>query len=501
MTNSIQFADLTNQNILVFDEDLSILRSIKRSLSKLNANVFVVNTIADAYQLINKEYFHAILAEANVSQGNVFDLLSRFRAKFPDGLFFLMSNEITDPLKELGEKQQVNNYFKKPVDISAFSTALKPPIVTSEEKSVSTLDPLTTLLRPYLIFRSPIMRQRLMMLPRMASTPHSVLVTGETGTGKEMVARAIHALSGYNQGSFIALNCGAIPENLIEGELFGHEKGAFTGALASKKGKFELAQDGTLLLDEMGEMPLALQARLLRVLEERQFYRLGGEKPIDVNVRIIAATQVELEKAVENGLFREDLYYRLNILRIHIPALRERPEDIPLLAWHFLERAFAEINRRKPYPTLSRETIHILKQLEWKGNVRELRNMITRLAVLLPSDANQITPDFLVAYFPEKIIKPTNPFRNHHEKTETVEYEDIEVTDSDSEENIIEIKSYQHEEGEGVFIPVGTKLRDAEDMIIGATLNHTKGNRTKASKILGIGLRTIRRKLNEPKDI
>lgn len=498
MADSIHFADLSNINILVFDQDLSVLRSIKRSLLKLHANVFVVNSIADAYQLINQEYLHAILTEAELKQGNAYDLLRRFRIKHPDGLFFLMAEDVTEDLKSQAEKQKINQVFKKPVNIAAFSTALKPP-VNIGDKSVSTLDPLTTLLRPYLIFRSPVMRQRLMMLPRIAATPHSVLITGETGTGKEMVSRAIHGLSSYNQGPFIALNCGAIPENLIEGELFGHEKGAFTGALATKKGKFELAQDGTLLLDEMGEMPLVLQARLLRVLEEKQFYRVGGEKPIDVNVRIIAATQVELEKAVENGLFREDLYYRLNILRIHIPALRERPEDIPLLAWHFLERAFAEINRSKPYPSLSRETIHILKQLEWKGNVRELRNMITRLAVLLPPNATQITPDFLVAYFPEKMIQPQSA--GHLQSTlKSFESENYPATDSNVQDsNIIEVKSYHHDEKEGIMVPLGTSMRDAEDLIIKATLNYTLGNRTKAAKILGIGLRTIRRKINEPK--
>ena len=496
MTESIHFADLSNINILVFDQDLSVLRSIKRSLQKLQANVFVVNSIADAYQLINQEYLHAILSETELKQGNVYDLLKRFRSNHPNGLFFLMAENVSENIKSEEKEQAVNQVFKKPVNISTLSTALKPPVNT-DDKSVSTLDPLTTLLRPYLIFRSPVMRQRLMMLPRMASTAHSILITGETGTGKEMVARAIHGLSGYNQGPFIALNCGAIPENLIEGELFGHEKGAFTGALATKKGKFELAQDGTLLLDEMGEMPLLLQARLLRVLEEKQFYRVGGEKPIDVNVRIVAATQVELEKAVENGLFREDLYYRLNILRVHIPALRERTDDIPLLAWHFLERAFAEINRRKPYPSLSRETIHILKQLEWKGNVRELRNMITRLAVLLPLNTSQITPDYLAAYFPEKVIQPSGHFQTSFKNIKTADYQEIVNTDQDP--NIIEVKSYHHDENESINIPLGTSMRDAEDLLIKATLHFTKGNRTKAAKLLGIGLRTIRRKINEPK--
>jgi transcriptional regulator with PAS, ATPase and Fis domain len=342
-----------------------------------------------------------------------------------------------------------------------------------------------------LVFRSPVMRRGLMILPKVAASSHSVLVTGETGTGKEMVARAIHGLSPFSGGPFVAVNCGAIPETLIEGELFGHEKGSFTGAQAQHRGKFELARNGTLFLDEIGEMPLALQARLLRVLEDRQFYRVGGEKPVRIHLRIVAATQAALEKSVADGLFREDLYYRLNVLRIHLPPLRERIEDIPLLAWYFLERAFAELNRGKPYPALSDDFIQILMEQPWKGNVRELKNLMTRLAVLLPTGVTQIIPDHLAAYFPEK---------SHTLGKMPVWSQPPQDWNSGESAagNIIEVASYPNEEG--VFIPIGTTLRDAEELLIRATLKKTDGNRTKAAAILGIGLRTIRRKINENED-
>ncbi len=475
---------LDHTGVLVLDNDTANLRSLKRSLSKLGAKVFLAGDIADAYKLINQELIHAVLAEINLKQGNSFDLLRRFRQKVSSGLCFLMTNDISEQISSQVQNNDVDHIFTKPVDIFKLASKLEVESV-SEMSSVSTLDPLTTILRPYLVFRSPVMRQGLMILPKVASSSHSVLITGETGTGKEMVSRAIHGLSSFSDGPFIAVNCGAIPETLIEGELFGHEKGAFTGAQTTRRGKFELAQGGTLLLDEMGEMPLTLQARLLRALEERKFYRVGGENPIDVNIRIVAATQVNLEKAVNDGLFREDLYYRLNVLRIHVPPLRERLEDIPLLAWHFLERAFSEINRRKPYPILTDETIEVLKQMRWKGNVRELRNMLTRLAVLLPNKADKIVPEYLIAYFPEKIIP-------RDVNTAPKAYEPNII---DAEDEIIEVNSYAREEG--VFIPVGITMKEAENRIIQSTLKHTKGNRTKAAKMLGLGLRTIRRKVNE----
>jgi DNA-binding NtrC family response regulator len=210
-------------------------------------------------------------------------------------------------------------------------------------------------------------------------------------------------------------------------------------------------------------MPLTLQVRLLRVLEDREVYRVGGEHPIPVNVRVIAATRIDLGKAVRDGLFREDLYYRLNVLRIHLPPLRERTEDIPLLALHFLERAFAEMGRVPPFPTLSSETIYLLEQYPWKGNVRELRNIMTRVATLLPTDAKHV--------FPMHIL--------HH-----------------LEQDQIALKRVHEQHAQGILIPLGTPLDKVEELLISETLKHTNGNRTQAAKLLGISLRTLRRKLN-----
>lgn len=487
MDQNIKEKNLNGICILIIDQDTSNLRGLKKLLVSQDASIYLAGDLTTANTIISSRLVHVILADENIEQNHGEQIFRSYKAIYPNGLFYVMSSQtVTDSLIE-SSTLDIDGFFSKPVDINLLTENILRNVLV-DSSSVSKLDPLTELLRPYLIFRSPIMKRGLMILPKVAASNHSVLITGETGTGKEMVARAIHGLSTFANGPFVAVNCGAIPENLIEGELFGHEKGSFTGAQSLHRGKFELAKNGSLFLDEIGEMPLALQARLLRVLEEHQFYRVGGEKPIKTYLRIIAATQVNLEKSVDDGLFREDLYYRLNVLRVHLPALRERIEDIPLLSWHFLERAFNELNRNKPYPTLSTSTISTLISQPWKGNARELKNIMTRLAVLLPNHVKKIEPEYLAAYFPEKVIV------NDYLKSEKV-HQPIPRHQSQSEEDVIEIASFSAEE-EGVFIPVGVTLRDAENMIIQATLKHTKGNRTKASKILDIGLRTIRRKVN-----
>ena len=227
------------------------------------------------------------------------------------------------------------------------------------------------------------------LIEKVAPTPASVLITGESGTGKELVARAIHLNSPREKSPFISVNCAALPETLLESELFGHERGAFTGATSMRKGRFELADSGTLFLDEIGDIPLPLQAKLLRVLQERSFERVGGVQPININVRIITATNRELKKEVDEGRFREDLYYRLNVVHIHLPPLRERTDDIPMLTDHFINKFARMLN--KPDLRISGETLRYLVGLPWEGNVRELENTIERAAILC--SGNVIKPE------------------------------------------------------------------------------------------------------------
>lgn len=239
-----------------------------------------------------------------------------------------------------------------------------------------------------LVGRNIRMQHIYQLIEKVAPTPASVLISGESGTGKELVARAIHIYSPREKAPFISVNCAALPETLLESELFGHERGAFTGATSLRKGRFELADSGTLFLDEIGDIPMPLQAKLLRVLQERSFERVGGTKPISVDVRIVSATNKELKEEVEKGNFREDLYYRLNVVHIHLPSLRERADDIPLLIAHFISKYEKSLN--KPGLEISPEALRFLTTLPWEGNVRELENTIERAAILCGNDRIEV---------------------------------------------------------------------------------------------------------------
>ncbi|MDQ6991872.1 MAG: sigma-54 dependent transcriptional regulator [Mariprofundus sp.] len=289
----------------------------------------------------------------------------------------------------------------------------------------------------------------------IAPSNASVLVIGESGTGKERLSRFVHACSNRSNENFIAVNCAAIPEGVMESELFGHEKGAFTGATGARPGKFELAHDGTLLLDEITEMPIHLQAKLLRVLQEGEVDRLGGTKPVKINVRVIATSNRDISKSVQEGSFRQDLYYRLNVVTIQLPPLRERKSDIAPLAKHFLLR-FSDMYKR-PAPSLSNEAADRLQHYPWPGNARELENCMHR-AFLMAID-EQIKAEHLCL----EMLSPQSA--------------------TDMQQN-------------GDAVEAGVTIRDMERVLIEKTLVHVKGNRTEAAELLGISIRTLRNKLH-----
>jgi two-component system response regulator FlrC len=299
----------------------------------------------------------------------------------------------------------------------------------------------------------PTMKQILNLSDKIAGSRSTVLITGESGTGKEVIARYIHSRSDRSSGPFIAVNCAALPENLLESELFGHEKGAFTGAIASKKGKFQLAQGGTLLLDEISEMPVSIQAKLLRVLQEREIDRVGGQATIPIDVRVIATSNRDLEYESQNGTFRLDLYFRLNVIPIKIPPLKERPDDIIPLGNFFLEK-HSTINNLSP-KILSPNAEIFLKNRSWAGNVRELENLIERSLLLVDG--------------------------------QTIHSKDLEA-----------ISSPRPSMGASDHVISSTMpLREMEKRMIFQALDHHHGNRTHAAKVLGISVRTLRNKLNE----
>ncbi len=308
-----------------------------------------------------------------------------------------------------------------------------------------------------IIHKDPRMAKVLSLADQVAPSDASILITGSSGTGKEMLARYIHTNSKRNGGPFVAVNCAAIPENLLESELFGHEKGAFTGAVARRLGKFEEANGGTLLLDEISEMDPRLQAKLLRALQEREIDRVGGKSPVKVNVRIVATSNRNMDEAVAKGEFREDLFFRLNVMTLHIPSLSERPEDVPILADYFV-RKYAEANGVDLRP-INREAMAILQEHEWPGNVRELENTMHRAILLTTS--SEITKEVIMLTDSSVDQAPTPP-------------------------NIYD--------GESTNL-VGRTVAEVERDLIIDTLTHCLGNRTHAANILGISIRTLRNKL------
>lgn len=462
--------DLKGFSLLLLEDAPLPPDTFEGALRSFGARVIHASDTGEAIRVLAREHIGIIAASLHLVDERFIEMIREQKARYPDTLFYLITEQDYDRVETSLDavNQVVDDYIQKPLDALRFTRMVETTLgrPRTGNTSLSVVEPLVVKIKPYFLFRSSAMRSALSSLPGIAASGQTVLISGETGTGKELVARSIHVLSPRSSGPFVPINCGAIPESLIEGELFGHEKGAFTGAHRTRKGKFETAHNGTLFLDEIGDMPLTLQVRLLRVLEEKKIYRVGGESPIPVNVRVIAATRIDLAKAVSDGLFREDLYYRLNVLRIHLPPLRERIEDISLLAVHFLDRAFAEMGRIPPYPVLSSETIYLLERYPWRGNVRELRNVMTRVATLLPPGAKQVFPQHILSYL---------------------------------EETEMPAPSLPPQGASLITIPLGTPLGTVEELLIRETLKHTNGNRSRAARLLGVSLRTLRRKLNQKK--
>ena len=375
------------QSILIVDRETDFLDWAAHQAKELARRVMTESTADGAYRTFCNEAPDVVLCEMNLHPFSGTELLARIRKHTPNALVILTSafgttQNVIEAMKmgafDFVRKEQLPFNFKIVVD-----SALK---AAAELKMASTPMPVLTVEQhnDEIVGRSDAMQHVFKMIGRVAASDAPVMVTGESGTGKELVARAIHNYSTRSSRSFLAINCAAIPENLLESELFGHEKGAFTGAHAQRVGRFEQCDKGTLFLDEIGEMPLPVQSKILRVLQEGEFSRVGGNQTLRTDVRIVCATNKQLEVEVQNKRFREDLFYRLNVVRIHLPPLRARTEDIRLLAEYFLRR----ISQRKHRPMikLSEEAVRLLERYDWPGNVRELENTIERASVLATAD-------------------------------------------------------------------------------------------------------------------
>ena len=383
----------TKGRILVVDDEKSMREILHIFLKNEGYSVTLADNGESAVEAVKRDIFDLIITDMNMPGVSGMDLLKSVKKIAPDTIVVVITAFGTTESAVEAMKQGAYDYIQKPFQMDDIRLVVKNALEKQRlRKDVSILkEQLRTPSLENIIGSSPAMQSLFTIISKSAESSASVLVTGESGTGKELVAKAIHSLSPRKDNHFVTVNCAAIPEGLLESELFGYMKGAFTGAASNKQGLFELANDGTLFLDEIGEMPLSLQSKLLRVIEGGVFRRVGGISDIKVDVRIVSATNRNLHELIEKGLFREDLYFRLNVLTIKIPPLRERREDIPLLVEHFL-RKFSAGRKR-----FTRDALRLLENYQWKGNVRELENVIER-AVLLCDDES-IGEEFL----PEEI--------------------------------------------------------------------------------------------------
>ena len=373
------------KKILIIDDEEDMLQSLRKILSQ--RSIYQVTTIQDskqALQLVLREKFDLILTDLKMGEVSGLDILKAALGKFPDAKVIMISGYGTIEASVEAMQEGAFDFIEKPFTSRKLFTCIDRVFgqATGEQStSVDTLAKGAELTG--IIYKSKQMADIISLVGKIAAGDLNVLITGESGTGKELIARAIHNLSKRSEHPFVPVNCGALPENLFESELFGHEKGAFTGAIKTKPGLLEFANHGTFFFDEIGDLSLTLQVKLLRMLEERQIRRVGGQKELDIDVRIIAATNKHLTDAVKENKFREDLFYRLNTIQIEIPPLRERPDDILPLAYHFL----SELCRKneKVVSRFSSEAEDSLKLYNWPGNIRELQNMIGRAFFLTSS--------------------------------------------------------------------------------------------------------------------
>ncbi len=369
--------------ILVVDDEPMVCLSLVNWLKEENYFASSAQDGPSALAAIREEHWDVVLLDLKMPGMDGIQALQQIKEIAPQTVVIMMTAYASVNSSVQAMKDGAYDYIIKPLDVQELTMMLSKVV---ERRQLITEN---VLLRKQLgeryrceniIGRSPAMQKVFDLIRTVADTTATVLVTGETGTGKELAARAIHANSSRRYGPFIAVSCGALPETLLESELFGYEKGAFTGAERTKKGRFELAHGGTLFLDEIGDISMKTQVKLLRVLQERSFRRLGGTDSIDVDVRLISATNRDLPKAVESGDFRSDLYYRLNVVNIHLPPLRERKEDMPLLAEHFIEKFNVEFNKK--FDRLEKSALEMMSEYHWPGNVRELENVIERAIVI-----------------------------------------------------------------------------------------------------------------------
>jgi DNA-binding NtrC family response regulator len=451
-----------SKTILVCDDEKNIREGLGLALEMDNYEVLLAESGEVAWKQINKNDVDLVITDLRMEGMGGEELLKKIVASYPNIPVFILTGHGTIETAVNAMRDGAVDFFTKPVDLDRLSLMVKKSLKNKDllDENIKIKEELAVLKAKNsyakMIGNSDKMKDLMDTIALVSPSKASVLVTGESGVGKELVADAIHQLSPRRKGPFVKVHCAALTESLLESELFGHEKGAFTGAIATKKGRFELANGGTIFLDEIGEINLSTQIKILRVLQERQFERVGGEKTLTVDVRVVTATNKDLQKEIEKGTFREDLFYRLNVVHLTVPTLKERKDDLPLLITSFLEQLNEE--NGKNVKGFTQAAKYAIFSYDWPGNIRELRNCVEAAVVLT--------------------------------RNELIDVEDLPLQVRKLVEN------------PSITVDIGTTLAESEKILILGTLSSVHGNKTKAAEILKIGRKTLHRKIEEySKDI
>ena len=450
-------------NILVVDDENSMREFLEIMLNKEGYQVATAAGGGEAIDLLKKSDFDLVITDIRMKEIDGLEVLKKCKELHPNTIVILISAYASTSTAVEAMKWGAYDYLPKPFKVREIKAVIRDALETAEaqeSQEMEVRDGTARINYHGIVGESPEIKKILELLPRIAAATSNVLITGESGTGKELIAKAIHRESPRNDGPFVTVNCGSVPETLMESELFGHKKGSFTGATATRSGLFEAAHGGTLFLDEIAELSPPVQVKLLRAVQEKTFKMVGGSEEISVDVRIISATNRDLERDVMEGQFREDLYYRLNVINIHMPPLRERSDEIPLLAHHFLEKYSKEMG--KDIRKISSFALDILKSYNFPGNIRELENIIERSVAL--ESSNIVLPDSLtLSSFKQTQVRP---------KVETVSLT-------------------LPQEG----IDLDNVLGHLEQDLLQQALDRTRGAKQKAAELLGISFRSFRYRL------
>jgi len=454
---------MTKDKILVADDEKSMREFLDIMLKKEGYRVTLASNGEEVIRLIEKDIFDLALVDLRMPKQDGLSVLRRIKTVSPETIVIVITAYASADTAIKAMKEGAYDYITKPFKIDEMKLVIQNALEKRRLQKENLI--LKQVVRDRyqfdnIIGQSPKMLELYELLEKVAPTKTNILITGESGTGKELVAKAIHYNSPRREKPFVTLNCGAIPEPLIESELFGHMKGAFTDAITTKKGLFEVADEGTIFLDEISELPLMMQVKLLRVLQDREFKRVGGTEDIRVDVRIISATNKDLEEAVREKQFREDLFYRLNVIQIKLPSLRERKEDIPLLVNHFIKRYSEELG--KQITQVSPEALRILMQYDYPGNVRELQNIIERSVALETSQ--ELTAQNLKSYLDDQFPMKKKAL-------------DLEIP------------------SEGVDLE--KIVEDVERTLLLKALDRSRGIKKKAAELLHINFRSMRYRLEK----